>query len=307
MRNSGLYIVGNGFDLHHRIASSYCSSFRPFVREHNRQVYDVAMKHIFQEDQNLWQCFEGQLASLDVDQLLDEHSNLLQSYDAADWRDSGHHDNNYEIDHVLEALSAGLHSAFCQWIRSVKVPSREQACGQLLNICSESRFLSFNYTNTLERVYGVHQDEILYIHGRAESGPNSSNQIIIGHRGGKHSFSGDVSFDAADTRIVEGNVSIDNYFTETSKPVNQIIQRESLFFNGLSEISEIVVLGHSFGEVDLPYFKQIARKCRPDANWSASVYSDKDLSQVAGASQFLFNKSDEMRTFQLNEKLLDRQ
>lgn len=302
MQNSVLYVIGNGFDLHHRVASDL-NSFRQFVREKNCQVYDAAMKHIFAENEDLWTCFEEQLGSLDVEQILDEAYPFLQSYGADEWSESGHHDFKYEIDKVLEDLSNGLHSEFCQWIRSLRIPSREQACEQLLNICAESGFLSFNYTNTLERIYGVHQNKILHLHGRGEL---SANQIIIGHRGGKHSLNDDVDFDAADPRFVEGNVSIDDYFRDTSKPVDQVIQRNSLFFNCLSEISDIVVLGHSFGPIDMPYFQEIARNTRPDANWSASVHSDADSLAVDAASQLLFTKVGEIRQFSLHDMLRDR-
>jgi hypothetical protein len=51
---------------------------------------------------------------------------------------------------------------------------------------------------------------------------------------------------------------IDGYFAETFKPTEQLIRGYRGEFISLGDVSEVMVLGHSLGEVDAPYFREIA-------------------------------------------------
>lgn len=42
-----------------------------------------------------------------------------------------------------------------------------------------------------------------------------------------------------------------------------------MYFQKLSDIDEVVVIGHSFGNVDLPYFKKIVEKSL--INWLCAI------------------------------------
>ena len=42
---------------------------------------------------------------------------------------------------------------------------------------ANDRFLTFNYTDTLECVYGIDAEKVLHFHGRAASG----DELIVGH------------------------------------------------------------------------------------------------------------------------------
>src|ERR1051326_1208662 len=89
-----LYIIGNGFDLYNKIKSKY-SDFREYVRETNKELFENIEKYFNPE--SLWSDFEQTLADLDTDRIVDEASNYLASYADDNWRDSGHHDYQYEI------------------------------------------------------------------------------------------------------------------------------------------------------------------------------------------------------------------
>ena len=144
--------------MHHQIRTGY-QDFRHFVLENNQEIHDAAMNYVFFEDVDLWRSFEQQLAHLDADSLSDELGCYLTSYGAEGWSDSAHGDYEYELEKRLDQLAGGLHAEFCKWIRTVRIPSRDQACGSLLNINPSGDFLNFNYTDTLERVYGVPQSK----------------------------------------------------------------------------------------------------------------------------------------------------
>ena len=48
------------------------------------------------------------------------------------------------------------------------------------------------------------------------------------------------------------------------------------FFSNLGGVGEIVSLGLSFGDVDIPYLERIASQVKPTAKWKIYYYSEKD-------------------------------
>jgi hypothetical protein len=105
-----LYIIGNGFDLHHGIPSAY-KDFGTFVKPNDPEIYGL-IEEYFGIDDGFWSDFEARLAHFDADTLSEYASNFLVSYGADDWTDSYHHDYQYEIDRVVKALSRGLKRQF---------------------------------------------------------------------------------------------------------------------------------------------------------------------------------------------------
>ena len=64
-------------------------------------------------------------------------------------------------------------------------------------------------------------------------------------------------------------------FYALQKPVNEVIARYSGFFLSLSDIATIRVIGHSLNEIDLPYFKEVAKNAK-DAKWVVCCYRPED-------------------------------
>ena len=60
-----LYIIGNGFDLHHGINSSY-KNFQEWMHENNPDVIEKVDEIYGFCDEEWWSDFENQLASLDA-------------------------------------------------------------------------------------------------------------------------------------------------------------------------------------------------------------------------------------------------
>lgn len=271
-----LYIVGNGFDLHHGIESSY-QHFGEYLAEVDHDTYDHLSRY-FTVDDDFWWQFESQLAHLDTDSLLDDAGQYLGSYGAEDWSDAGHHDYQYELDRVVEALSKTLRHRFGQWVRQLEIPQSASLAGRMLPVRRDARYLTFNYTDTLQRVYGVPDTNVLHIHGAARQ---VDDQLILGHgwkRSPTDSFKHGIDHEEADTRVLEGNNIIDGYFSATFKPTDRVIAQHQSFFCSLSNIRTVLVMGHSLAEVDMPYLKEVLHRIgNNEARWKVSFYeSSKD-------------------------------
>lgn len=255
--SASLYIIGNGFDRHHDIPSDY-RDFGRYLAAVNRDTYREVEAYFNVDDEFWWQ-FEQQLANFDTDAAIDYASQFLMSYGANDWSDSGHHDYQYELERVVEAISKTLQERFAQWVRQLPIPSLSSGYTGLLPLDPNAFYLSFNYTQTLQRTYGIPDGQILHIHGNAS---DPSDRLILGHgweRPASESLNHGVDMSEADIRVIEGNEIVDGYFSATFKPTAQIIADNQTFFSNLNAIRLIYVMGHSLSEVDAPYFAAIIK------------------------------------------------
>ena len=266
-----LYVIGNGFDLHHQIPSSY-AQFGAYVRTTDTRLADTAEDFLpAPVGETLWSRLEENLAWLDTDQLTDQASIFLNSPGADDWSDADNHAYQYEVEQVATALSTRLKRSFHAWLQTLVIPEAATWSGQRLHVPPTSRFLNFNYTPTLSRLYQVPDDRVLHIHGRTY---DPEDAVILGH-GREHVPRVRSEADAdMDFRVLEGEDILDRYFAATFKPAETILARHASFFDSLSDIEEVRVLGHALSEVDFLYLLRI-REVAPTARWRISYYDDR--------------------------------
>lgn len=266
-----LYIIGNGFDRHHDIPSDY-RDFGSYLAAVDRDTYREVEAYFNVDDEFWWQ-FEQQLASFDTDAVINYASQFLTSYGADNWSDSGHHDYQYELDRVVEAISKTLQERFAQWVRQLPIPSLSSCNIEPLPLDPNAFYLNFNYTQTLQWTYRIPDDQILHIHGRAR---DPADRLILGHgwkRTASDSLNHGVDMSDADVRVVEGNEIVDRYFSATFKPTAKIIAHNQTFFSNLKAIRQIYVMGHSLAEVDAPYFAEIIKNINPSlVRWMISYH-----------------------------------
>jgi len=230
--------------------------------------------------QNAWADLENNLEHFDTDRLLDHGSNFLPSYGADDWSESGHHDFEYELDRVISALSVKLHANFVRWLGTLSIPT--QAHSPIRCIDPRARFLNFNYTPTIQTLYGG--ANVLHIHG---SLADTGSQIVLGHGwtpGAKDRWEDRIDEDT-DTRVAGGYRLIDEYFSKTFKPTAEIIQRNRQFFAGLGDVSEVYIFGHGLAEVDAPYFAKMLEYLPEGVDWTISYYGgDREREKIEASA-----------------------
>lgn len=274
MAKNSLYIIGNGFDLHHEIPSG-CRDFGIYVKSLNSRLCEIFERYISCEGD--WSKFEEALANIDAELILDDIP--LAYYGADDWSDSGHHDFQYEVEQIADALSKKLKMIFTHWILTLQIPDSLTCQTPLLNLDLDARYLTFNYTDTLEKLYHVSSDKILYIHNKAI---DLTSDLILGHAFNpinRSSLNQDCDLESQDTRITEAKCILDDYFSSTYKPVDRVIRRHEFYFDSLKNINKIYVLGHSLSSVDVPYFKQIvSRVANSEPDWMVTYYCDSEIS-----------------------------
>lgn len=175
MHRSVLYIIGNGFDIHHGINSRY-SDFKEYLLNHDKNLHGYVINYLPVEEN--WSGLENMLAHLDVDYLVSEAEIFLRPYSSEDWSDSYHHDYQYELERVITALSRDLKAEICKWITQLDIPVHENLDCPALDLDKEGLFLNFNYTPSLEHIYQVPEQNILFIHGKCSA---ENSEIVLGH------------------------------------------------------------------------------------------------------------------------------
>lgn len=273
MASKKLYIIGNGFDLQHGIKSRYWD-FKEYLEEIDSEL--VGKLDDYFDSDALWSDFEETLAFIDTEQIVDECMIYLEPYGTEDWSDAYHHDYQYEVQTRIDLITKILKKKFTEWILQLSIPAAAYQNKVILD--KDSIFITFNYTDTLERLYLVSARNIHYIHNKAI---DNSSTLIIGHsRNPKNSKSLSELYNDEDTdvRVAEGNRILDNYFADTYKSTKTLISENRKLFDSLKQLEFIYIFGHSLSIVDKHYFQEIAKtidECK--VIWKVSYYSRRDL------------------------------
>ena len=269
---TALYIIGNGFDRHHGMATDY-RKFGDYLRKTDRELSGFLDEYLPVYEDDFWWHFEAHLASFDADTLIENSEQFIVPYSADDWSDAFHHDYAYELERVVGALSEGLLKAFSAWIKRVAIPSPASLTAPKARIDPSARFINFNYTETLQRLYSVPDPQIWHIHGTAAG----DGKLILGHGWrpkAAETYSSRLDPERDDTRVLDGAEIIDRYFKSTFKPTEKIIAENAGRFAAIADVDDIRVLGHSLSDVDLPYLRTIAASVGRGAQWRISFHGD---------------------------------
>lgn len=261
-----LLIVGNGFDLHHGMKTNYIN-YRQFLIENGHKNLVECFEIIDEMCPDLmWNKLEEYIGTLSYE---NAYCYLLD-YSSDEWRDSAHHDFQYEIQKMTQYWP-GLKDYLNEWIMTIRYTSKDE---RLVNIVNSSYILSFNYTNTLEKLYDVPKEKIVYLHGDA----STNKELILGHRSDDWYPEWDRNNQDEDIRLLEASEIMDSHFENTRKDIEQIITQNKSFFN-MNNFKEIYVIGLSYNDVDKMYLDKIAEN-NPEAKWFFNWYSSDDYKSI---------------------------
>lgn len=279
MPNTTLHIIGNGFDLAHGLKTSY-RDFREWICAHKKEfpINEFFLAEAFGcTSDELWSNFETVLGRMDP---LTYLKGVYSEYKNEEMEDQSEKVSSYVMSNFGSTFKNVI-EGFGQWARYINVAEAESKIRELENLFqfdTKGLFVNFNYTNTLERVYQIPRQSILHIHGDAE---DKHSQIIVGHDTDYKQYEqpletyidkiGVLNYSDIKPFLIQDLVNI-------RKPIERGIDMCNEFLEN-REVDHIVVLGLSFGEVDYPYQKNIA-KSYPNALWTISVHDDEDEYKV---------------------------
>lgn len=279
-----LHIIGNGFDVMHGLPTSY-KDFHNWIRQQPIKYVANEMEEVFQHSKcDFWSQFEASLGNLDLskytkDLVNEAHENQNPDDDPDKWANEA--DDVYaRLEFIVSKNYQLLMEAFKEWAQTIEVANIERQDLSMMGYDERGLFLTFNYTDTIEIVYNVPQERVMHIHGRG----STHEEIIVGHSG-DYNKQRQAICDVLRAKLYEdGDIEhkLIELFNQNRKSSAQVIANHSVYFNKLAKmnIEKIVVIGHSLGEVDIPYFERIIEVC-PNAKWKFNPYSNDDKQRVS--------------------------
>lgn len=306
-----LFIIGNGFDLAHGLKTGY-TDFKEYLEEHNKPLFntintlyrnsycvlykfpgdipfDPETKEISSEDNLLWKNFEKTMKFIDED-FIRVNLNFDLEYNDP-------YDENLKtmiedkIENKLMDVSEKLFEFFEKWVRSIDTKGIKKLTSKIKSFDEDENnddlFLTFNYNFLLEESYNIDNSQICHIHN------SIGDKLILGHgnklkleefeneldlldkkRYDEDGKKNDETIEELEERLsCEENLK---YYEITYKDTESIIASHKEFFKGLAKVENIYVIGHSLGDVDLPYFSEILKNIPSKAKWFIHYYSDKE-------------------------------
>lgn len=143
----------------------------------------------------------------------------------------------------------------------------------IIELEKNSLFFVFNYTHTLEMLYGVDTSNIYQPHGSIGDYLFSRNKLILGHHKSEYSINPELL----------GGKYFDMYRefnSYTEKPVEEIVKSiemqnflKKITFN---KINEVVFYGFSYSKVDEEYIKRIKKELGIDVQYILGYQTEVD-------------------------------
>lgn len=190
-----------------------------------------------------------------------------------------------ELNALVTEAQKLLRTLFCRWVREIEISKAEGG----FRFPPDCFFINFNYTDTLEKRFGINRRDIYHIHGSAES----EESIIVGHATHPETAFRELveqrfmkSLKPGGLPRLEGLYAIEDALYRTDKHVEDNLDQLCKVFleRGvhIEDIENIYVLGHSFGEPDLGYFEYLDQVTRCGCNFDAISAAERlDMAKLA--------------------------
>ena len=254
------YILGNGFDLHYSLGTTYYNfkkyllknGYRDLVEKVDQLIYERS--HFTPDEIDTWSQFEDMLTvfnRLDADEIYDEAMNNAETDDdRAGYWDSPSWNVNY-YNQYIQVLT----QEFDSWIRNFDTHITPD---HYFIPRSNDFILTFNYTTTIEDNFSINKNNILHLHGMV------SQELVLGHN----------DYEEPDKFVVIKDEDSDYRDTSTRNAVNDVLELASVqyfkdsekilntyknIFSSISNYKKVVIMGLSCGSQDSIYIEEILK------------------------------------------------
>lgn len=289
-----LFIIGNGFDGSHGLETSY-NHFKEYLLSNNPEIKmdefivpteiqepdggvsykesevlsmlfylinEAEAESCTEEWTGQWNNIESALGYLTFDEAFDWLDDIRDKDGDINYFKTAY--RNEDIASQLVIPTTTIKHLFAEWINTINLDSVEakEDFRKLLNV--QDRFLTFNYTETLEEVFGIEEDNICHIHGK------QYEEIFFGH--GNTEDRSDYHMQ----KYIGSQDGLSDVNQQLRKKTEIALKNNLDFFDDLEEadIKELYSYGFSFSKVDNVYLKEICK--RINTNNSIWYFNDFD-------------------------------
>ena len=267
-----LYIIGNGFDIFTGLKTRYVD-FRWWL-EHNYPFIYENMQVTYDMDVEWWNDFEVQLGKLDIqayvrkftppEKPIEEILKTIEERKVFEKKYNLPPDLHHESHCAkrLRGLLDVLQYCFEKWVENNQKMITNPKYVYLEK--DDSFFINFNYTDVLQWLYKIPEEQVLHIHGRA----SKHERLIFGHS----------SFLRGSGSIDEEQVCYE--LSRYEKNPYEYINRHGELSDILKDVEQVHIYGFSFFPVDEDYVDWIYLHAPKESQWEMSWYSDIDTERI---------------------------
>jgi hypothetical protein len=280
--------------LYHELKTSYWD-FAEFLKtkdssdtRHHLEILDACNDFLGCECTNssIWGNFEDSLGCFEPQSLFHKCRDYID-----DDNPNCSSEASLEAEKLVDLIGKGMPNALKKWIKEIQDTATITV--SKLPLPAEARYFNFNYTNVLQSFYGIENSRICHIHGTVETPqighdvePSEAESLRPPEEPKPEGMSQEQEEYWEDYMSSQESQSadllydqIDEYWGWLYKKTEENIARHAPFFEALAGINDITVMGHSLSRVDMPYLREILRKCSPNANWEVSYFRDCEKDQ----------------------------
>lgn len=268
-----LYIIGNGFDKHHEIPSGYRDFHEWLIEKEPELVEQIDELYDYSDD--LWGNFEVELGNLDIPSVASE---IYSEHPADELSD--HYERTYHAGAIVAGDRVGeiynkIREMFPEWVKSLPAAN---SCKKIRIDKEDSFFITFNYTDTLLDVYGIHLDDILFIHGRASDSAN--RHLVLGHGKSREEIQqeAEAKFDEeTHPAYIQTIEAVERQVSMMKKNTSRIIADNQSTWEAMKDVQHIYCYGLSMSPVDMPYLQKIVASIEAQhVIWYVNVFGNND-------------------------------
>jgi len=307
-----------------------------------RKYMRIPLPHSTWANEHLWKDFEKSLSELSREKIFDILDMMLPAQFESD-NHFRYADYYAPIDNLVDFIqdcTVNMKYRFHRWINTLHYKKGFKK--RMIQLDKKAVFLNFNYTLFLESEYNIPHEQILYLHGNrldklgslivghGEAYESNLQSWIhknknrrryrqnLKDRKGRYYANDKLAYLAYflddETRgnwrnpiryyaAEHARECLEQYYITNFKNTGEIIRYHEDFFSSLKEINEITVLGHSLGEVDIPYINRIIQSsANPSAiKWNFSYYSESDKERIKHFSHKFSIAEELIRLFAFSE------
>ncbi|MGL5149181.1 MAG: AbiH family protein [Clostridium sp.] len=310
-----LFIIGNGFDLAHDLKTSYLD-FKKYVEENDPQFFkDFYSLHMYSfereyenplmtesindEYEGLWKNIESNMKDVNEDLIFDANLELGLEYNDPYSEDCFDTAYDYLLPYI-KGIPEKLLENLQRWVETIELEEISKKTKYINNYYTQNIYLTFNYTRVLEEVYEIDSSDICHIHGEV------GDELVIGHLNQERSVElseeknreEDSFFEGLDPFEEEYKMALEEfsytknhynykveqlkykllieYYDKTVKVPQNHIGYNKYFFNKISKVKNIYVVGHSLGDVDIPYFEEVFKRVDQNTRWNIFYYGENE-------------------------------
>lgn len=280
-----LYIIGNGFDLAHGIKSSYADyksfystyeinsggsscKIRPKEREYTENIEKGLDPELFFRDlSGDWSNIEETLGVYDAEQISED---IEQDDEDVDFTERDYK-NAARLKYFFENTIKSLRVLFKKWVDNIDI--QVKAKHEQYKFNKDDLFLSFNYTEVLETLYGIPINNICYIHGRR----GVDEEYIFGHCNEQPTII--IPKEQNYIGYVDIKKGVIDTMNEFVKPYEKCLKTLNHYIKS-AKIEKVIVHGHSLGSVDMVYFEKIVEIIGSDIPWQIDYYHEDEIDKI---------------------------